>query len=398
MKYIIIVGDGMADYAIEELGGKTPLQVAHTPNFDKMAQEGVVGLAKTIPNDLPAGSDVANLSVLGYDPHTYYTGRASLEAISKGITLEKNEVAFRCNLVSIEDGRMADYSAGHIDTFEAEKFIDLLNQKMSKHDVEFYLGTSYRNLMITSLIPVNSFKDIKCTPPHDITGKSIIEYLPKGPRSEILTEIMFNSQNILKENELNLVRRLHNKKEVSMIWLWGLGYLPSMVKFNDLYSLRGANISAVDLIKGISICMGFEVIDVPGATGYYDTDYLSKANHALEVLKNHDLVYIHIEAPDEASHNGELKEKIKAIEEIDEKVVGVILDRIKEHKEYKMLLITDHYTPLSTKTHSREPVPFIVYGTSIKKDEISSFNEESAKNSALYFEEGYKIMKWFLER
>lgn len=398
MKYIIIVGDGMGDYPIEELGGKTPLQAANTPNFDKMAKEGVVGLAKTVPDDLPAGSDVANLSVLGYDPHIYYTGRASLEAISKGIDLKEDEIAFRCNLVNVEDGVMKDFSAGHISTFEAEKFIDLLNQKMGDYDIKFYPGISYRNLMIASLIPADSLLYLECTPPHDITGKNISKYLPKGPHSEIIREIMFNSQNLFRENELNLVRKWKNEKEVSMIWLWGPGFLPKMPKFNEMYSLKGANIAAVDLIKGISSCIGFEVIAVPGATGYYDTDYLAKANYALKALEEYDLAYIHIEAPDEASHNGELKEKLKAIEEIDKKVVGTILKRIKKYKEYKILLITDHFTPLSTKTHSKEPVPFAVYGTSIERGEINNFSEENAGSGKLYFEEGYKIMRWFLER
>lgn len=398
MKYVIIVGDGMADYPIEELGNKTPLQAANTPNFDRMAKEGVVGLAKTIPDNLPAGSDVANLSVLGYNPHIYYTGRASLEAINKGIDLKEGEVAFRCNLVNVEDGVMKDFSAGHISTFEAEKFINLLNQKRDNYEVRFYPGVSYRNLMITSLIPADSLSHLECTPPHDISGKSISEYLPKGPGSEIIKEIMFNSQNLFRENELNLVRKLENKKEVSMVWLWGPGSLPKMPKFSEVYSLEGANIAAVDLIKGISGCIGFEVIDVPGATGYYDTDYLAKANYALKALEKYDLAYVHIEAPDEASHNGELNEKIKAIEEIDKKVLGTILKGIKKYKDYKILLITDHYTPVSLKTHSREPVPFIVYGTSIERDEIDSFNEENAGNGKLYFDEGYKIMEWFLER
>lgn len=395
MKYIIIVGDGMADYPLEELGNKTPLQVARTPNFDKLAKGGMVGLAKTIPDGLSPGSDVANLSILGYNPNTYYPGRASLEAISQGIILEKEEIAFRCNLVTVEDGIMIDYSGGHITTLEAEKFIALLNQRMGKDNLIFYPGVSYRNLIITSLLPVESLPSLICFPPHDITGKNILEYLPNH---ELIKEIMFTSQNILKENKLNLERKQSNKKEVSMVWLWGPGSLPSMPKFSDLFSLKGANIAAVDLIKGISKSIGFEVIKVTGATGYYDTDYQAKANYALQALEEFDLVYIHIEAPDEASHNGEISEKIKAIEEIDQKVLGTILEKVERYQDYKILLITDHYTPVSLKTHTKEIVPFIVYGTSIEKDDIVLFDEESAKDSSLYFEEGYKLMEWFINK
>ncbi|MBU2599010.1 cofactor-independent phosphoglycerate mutase [bacterium] len=395
MKYIIIVGDGMADYPLEELGNKTPLQVARTPNFDKLAKGGMVGLAKTIPDGLSPGSDVANLSILGYNPNTYYPGRASLEAISQGIILEKEEIAFRCNLVTVEDGIMIDYSGGHITTLEAEKFIALLNQRMGKDNLIFYPGVSYRNLIITSLLPVESLPSLICFPPHDITGKNILEYLPNH---ELIKEIMFTSQNILKENKLNLERKQSNKREVSMVWLWGPGSLPSMPKFSDLFSLKGANIAAVDLIKGISKSIGFEVIKVTGATGYYDTDYQAKANYALQALEEFDLVYIHIEAPDEASHNGEISEKIKAIEEIDQKVLGTILEKVERYQDYKILLITDHYTPVSLKTHTKEIVPFIVYGTSIEKDDIVLFDEESAKDSSLYFEEGYKLMEWFINK
>ncbi|MBU1782805.1 alkaline phosphatase family protein, partial [bacterium] len=259
----------------------------------------------------------------------------------------------------------------------------------------FYPGVSYRNLIITSLLPVESLPSVICFPPHDITGKNILEYLPNH---ELIKEIMFTSQNILKENKLNLERKQSNKKEVSMVWLWGPGSLPSMPKFSDLFSLKGANIAAVDLIKGISKSIGFEVIKVTGATGYYDTDYQAKANYALQALEEFDLVYIHIEAPDEASHNGEISEKIKAIEEIDQKVLGTILEKVERYQDYKILLITDHYTPVSLKTHTKEIVPFIVYGTSIEKDDIVLFDEESAKDSSLYFEEGYKLMEWFINK
>jgi 2,3-bisphosphoglycerate-independent phosphoglycerate mutase len=374
------------------------LEAANTPNFDLMAKEGIVGLVKTIPEELSPGSDVANLSILGYDPHIYYSGRASLEAISKGINLREDEMAFRCNLVTIEDEIMVDYSAGHISSLEAEEFIEFLNQRMGRENLRFYPGVSYRNLMITSLIPVESLINIKCTPPHDIMGKKITEYLPLGPHNEIIREIMFNSSNILKENSLNLNKKLKGEREVSMVWLWGPGILPDMPKFNSMHSINGANISAVDLIKGISKCAGFEVIDVPGATGFYDTDYAAKGNYALSALEKFDLVYIHVEAPDEASHNGDIKEKIKAIEEIDGKIVKPILEEIKKYKEYKILLITDHYTPIVLRTHSKEPVPFALYSSEGVRNEIEKFTEEAAKASNIYFEPGYKITSWFLRR
>ncbi len=391
MKYILIVGDGMADYPIDELGGKTPLQAANIPNMDRLAREGIIGTAETIPDGMLPGSDVANLAVMGYDPQRYYPGRAPLEAASMGISLEPDETAFRCNLVTVENGLMIDYSGGHISTSEAQELIKAVDDSLGNEKVKFYPGVSYRHLMVLrdDILPT-------CTPPHDISGKAIEPFLPQGSGAEMLRELMSASCPILEAHEINHQRMQEGKKPANMIWLWGYGKPIKMPTIQQRFNLSGGVISAVDLIRGIGKCAGLRSIDVPGITGYYDTNYIGKAEYALDVLKNDDFVFIHIEAPDEASHNGDLAAKIKAIEDIDAKVLGTILQHIPDNT--RILLLPDHETPLSTRTHASGPVPFVMWGAGITPDDSLSYDENSAQKSRLRFEKGWEILEYFISK
>ncbi len=398
MKYLILVLDGMADYPLEAIGGRTPLEVARTPNMDFIAQNGIVGTAKTIPDDMPSGSDVATLSILGYDPKRCYTGRGPLEAANMGIELAQDEVAFRCNLVTVENEKMIDYSAGHISTNEAHTLISFLEKEMGSDYVRFHPGVSYRHLAVIK--DTDGFGDlgrIKCTPPHDITGQDISQYLPFGRGSESLLRLMRSSKPLLESHEINTVRIDLKENPGNMIWLWGQGVKPDMPIFTDRFKLNGAAISAVDLVKGIARLIGWEVINVPGATGYYDTDYMAKAKYGLEALKKKDLVFIHVEAADEASHNGDLRAKINAIENFDKLVVGTILKALKRHKNYRMWVLSDHVTSLAKKTHTREPICFAMYGKGIEPSGTLKFNENLAGMSHLKFDKGYEVMEYFLK-
>lgn len=389
LKYILIVGDGMADYPINELGGKTPLQAANIPNMDKLAREGIMGIAKTIPEGMSPGSDVANLAVMGYDPQRYYPGRAPLEAASMGISLEPDETAFRCNLVTVENEIMVDYSGGHISTQEAQGLIEAVDARLGNERVKFYPGVSYRHLMVLKddILPT-------CTPPHDISDKNIEPFLPQGSGAEMLRELMFASCPILEAHEINCQRIQEGKKPANMIWLWGYGKPIKMPTLQQRFNLSGGVISAVDLIRGIGKSAGLKPIDVPGITGYYDTNYIGKAEYALDVLKNDDFVFIHVEAPDEASHNGDLAAKIKAIEDIDAKVLGTIIEHIPDN--VRILLLPDHETPLSTKTHASGHVPFVIWGAGVKPDTALSYDEDSARKSQLRFSNGWEILEYFI--
>lgn len=397
MKYIVLIGDGMADRPLKELKNKTCLQVARTPNMDRLAGEGIVGMVKTLPEDLPAGSDVANLSILGYNPKKYYAGRAPLEAASIGVKMRKDDVAYRCNLVTMKRVKkriyLEDYSAGHIPTAEAAKLIREIDKRLGSSELRFYPGVSYRHLMIWKK---GKYK-IDCIPPHDISGKEACDYMPMGNGEEVLWRMMEDSRPILEGHPVNKNRRKAGLKEANSIWLWGQGKRPSLPSFKEKYGLKGGLISAVDLMKGIGIYAGFDIIKVPGATGYFDTNYEGKAGAAIKALKSLDFVYIHVASPDEASHNGDIKAKIKAIEDFDGKVVGTLLKGIEGFKRFRILLLPDHATPIELKTHSREPVPFVIYPDSGKRKKVVSFFDEGITvKKGLVFKEGYKLMDYFL--
>jgi len=361
MKYAILIGDGMSDEPLDALGNKTPLQAAATPNLDSLASAGRLGLFATVPEGFAPGSDVANLSILGYDPAKYYTGRAPLEAASIGVELAPEDVAYRCNLVTIMDvdGReiMHDYSAGHISTKEAAFLISDLDRAARNQGVRFHVGTSYRHLMVWK----DGKDGAKTTPPHDISDKETGEGLPQGEGSEKLLSLMALSREVFAAHPVNRNRFMEQKNLATSIWLWGQGRAPRMPGIKERFGLDGAMISAVDLMKGIGVYAGLKVIDVPGATGYLDTNYAGKVEYALNALEDMDLVCIHVEAPDEAGHQGNLEDKLKAIEDFDSKVVGPMLKGLERYEEVAVLALNDHPTPVKLKTHTPDPVPFALY-------------------------------------
>jgi len=407
MKYIILLGDGMADRPRADLGGKTCLQAARTPNLDRLATLGQVGMVHTVPEGYAPGSDVANLSVLGYDPRKYYTGRSPLEAASMGVALGPDDVAFRCNLVTLKvsgggatganrRALMEDFSASHISTPEARTLIEEIDRALGSEHIRFYPGVSYRHLMVWK----GGRERIECTPPHDIQDKDIQDYLPRGEGDDIINELMAASFDLLTNHPVNKARLENGKRAANSIWLWGQGKRPSMPTFREKYGIEGAVISAVDLTKGLGVYAGFDVISVPGATGWLDTNYVGKAEHALFALKTKDIVYLHVEAPDEAGHTGDVKNKIKAIEDFDEFIVGNIMHGMKQFDEYRILALPDHPTPLEIRTHSAEPVPFVHYDSRNKrKGGRVTYDEGIAgRKEALMFKEGYKLMDYFLRK
>ena len=388
IKYIVLLGDGMADLPIPELGGKTPLQAANTSNMDRLARGGEIGLVKTIPDGFLPGSDVANLAVFGYDPAKYFTGRAPLEAASMGVDLGPDDVAFRCNLVTIEDAVMVDFSAGHISSEEAAVLIRDINQALSDDRVSFHPGVSYRHLMVWR----KGKSATLCTPPHDITGRPISDYLPFQDGSEMLKDLMLRSQNLLKDHPVNRKRGEAGKRPANSIWLWGQGRRPSLPAFKEKYGLSGSVISAVDLVKGIGIYAGLKPIRVPGATGYLDTNYRGKALAAVKALENGSFVYLHVEAPDEAGHMGNIEEKVRAIEAFDEQVVGTVLSGLQKFDSFRVLLLPDHPTPISIRTHSREMSPYVIYDSRKVKETGQVYDEISARQSGRAVNPGYQIM------
>ncbi len=376
MKYVILQGDGMPDHKLPELGGKTPLEVARTPNLDRIAKRAQsFGMVKTIPDPLPPGSDVGNLTVLGYDPMLYYTGRSPLEAASIGVKFNEGDVTLRCNLVTLKDVDgatiMEDYSAGHISSEEANKIILDLQKELDLGSLALHPGVSYRHLLVWP----GGNRDIETTPPHDISGKGIGPYLPTGEGTEKLNELMERSKEILKDHPVNKKRIEEGLNPANSIWLWGQGVAPDMPSFKELYGLTGSVISAVDLVKGIGIYAGLEIIDVPGATGYLDTNYEGKVDYALNSLEEVDLTMIHIESTDETGHEGKAALKIQAIEDFDGRVVGRVLEGIKRFKDYRILVMSDHPTPIDLRTHVNEPVPFAIY----------SSEDESVKNDSFVY-------------
>ncbi|MBE0428858.1 MAG: cofactor-independent phosphoglycerate mutase [Thermoleophilia bacterium] len=393
MKYLILIPDGSADQPRDELGGQTPLQAASTPNSARLATAGSIGLVQTIPEDLPAGSDVANLCVMGYNPHEYYTGRAPLEAASLGLRMYPGDVAFRCNLVHVEDGVMRDFSAGHIGTEEATRLLALVQQDLGGAEASFYPGLSYRHIMISRGKGLRA----ACTPPHDITGQPVAGHLPEGEDAGWLRGLMESSARLLEDHPVNAARVARGEAPANMIWLWGQGTAPRLPRFRERFGLDGSVISAVDLVKGLGTYAGLKVVRVPGATGWLDTDYAAKGRSALEELEQRDLVYVHVEAPDEASHAGDVKEKIKAIERFDADLLGTILSGLDSFPEHRILMLPDHATPLSTKTHNHDPVPFLFYDPSRPaQGQGLAFDEESARQSGWKFMRGWELMEWFI--
>lgn len=396
MKYIVLVPDGMADLPVEKLGGKTPLETADTPNMDFVAQSGMLLEVSTVPDGLQPASDVANLSIMGYDPKKYYSGRAPLEAAYLGIDLGQEDVAFRCNLVTISEGKMEDYSAGHISTREASNLIGDLGIKIGSEKVRFYPGVSYRHLLVLTGFDVKGLVQTKTVPPHDILGQEIRKFLPSGSQEKILRELMENSKSALAASEINKVRLDLKENPANMIWLWGQGQKPQIPRFADKFNLEGSVISAVDLIKGIGKIVGLDVIEVEGATGYYDTNYLGKAHAALKALESKDYVFVHVEAPDEAGHNGDLRMKIASIERFDKMVVGPILEHFRSRNDFRLLVLPDHATPVSLRRHTAGPVCAAMMGAGIKPDEFMHFNEILAKSSKVRYQ-GHELMDKFLK-
>lgn len=400
MKYLVLLGDGMADEPLEELNGKTPLDYANTPNMDRLAAGGEVGLAETVPEGFHPGSDVANLSVFGYDPASCYSGRSPLEAASMNVTLGPDDVAFRLNFVDIihHYGKlyMHDFSAGHISTEEAGKIIETLQAELGDERFEFYTGVSYRHLLVWR----NGKDQMTFVPPHDIINQSIEDKLPKGEGADELILLMNSAQMLLNDHPVNVARRNNGQTPASSIWLWGHGKAPQMETYQDKFGINGAVISAVDLIKGIGIYAGLEVLEVPGATGYIDTNYVGKAQAAIDTLQQNDFVYVHVEAPDEAGHAGDLQEKIKAIELFDELVVGTILAQQDKLGEFRVLVMPDHPTPVTLRTHTSEAVPYILYASdgSLATNSEQTYCERVAQQSGNKCDHGHELLPRLLGR
>ncbi|MFH1753573.1 MAG: cofactor-independent phosphoglycerate mutase [Candidatus Omnitrophota bacterium] len=410
MKYIVLIGDGMSDYPLDELNGRTPLESVKIPNISYIAEHGAVGRAVTVPRGMSPASDIANLSIIGYDPKKYYTGRGPLEAANIGVDLDRDDVAFRCNLVTISEGIMSDYSSGHITTKEAAVLIKYLDKGLGTEWAKFYPGVSYRHLLVIKtkylrrqggrmvVLTPSEFMDTDCLPPHNIIGEKIAKNMPKGRARDVLCRLMEDSRPLLEAHDLNNVRIDLKENPANMIWLWGQGTKPQMPSFEEKFGVSGSVISAVDLVKGIGKTIGLDVIDVPGATGYYDTDYKAKADYALRSLKEKDFVFVHVEAPDEAGHNGDLRAKLTAIENFDKLVVGTILHEFKDkRKNFRILVMPDHSTPLALKTHTSDAVPLAMFGTGIEKNDVKVFSETAARGSKFSFKNGYEIMEYFIK-
>lgn len=380
MKYIVLLGDGMSDEPVAELGGKTPLQAAQTPNMDRLAKIGRVGLAATVPEGFHPGSDVANLSVFGYNPADCYSGRSPLEAASMGVDLGPNDVAFRLNFVWLEAhyGKlyMGDFSAGHITTEEASVLIETLQQELGDDEFTFYPGVSYRHLLVWK----NGHDQFHFTPPHDISTLSVEDYLPQGEGADVLMNLTNSAQMVLAHHPINHQRTERGELPANSIWLWGHGRRPQMETYQQRFNLSGSVISAVDLIKGIGVNAGLDIIEVPGATGYIDTNYRGKAEYAVAALADKDFVYVHVEAPDEAAHGGLLKEKIKAIEDFDREVVGTIIENLPKIGDCRILITPDHPTPVEKRTHTSDPVPYILFDSQEEQDsKATGYSEEESK-------------------
>lgn len=403
MKYLVMLCDGMADEPNEALGNSTPMEKANKPCMDSLAAKAEVGIVKTVAEGLKPGSDVANLSVLGYEPAVYYSGRSPLEAASIGIDLKDTDVTLRCNLVTLSDDEdyenktILDYCADDISSEEAKILIEYIQEKLGNDVFRFYPGVSYRHCLVWS--NGNPHPGV-LTPPHDITGKVITDYIPKGEAVDELYDLMKKSYDLLKDHPVNQARIARGKRPANSIWLWGEGTKPLLDNFSEKFGIKGSMISAVDLLKGIAICAGMNSVDVDGATGYLDTNFDGKCKAAIEEFKNGaDLVYVHVEAPDECGHRGEIENKVKAIEMIDEHILGPVVEFLKDYDDFAVLVCPDHPTPLSIRTHTSTPVPYLIYD---RKNEINSgvkvFCEKEARETGNYIEKGFTMMNYFLTK
>ena len=400
MKYVVVLCDGMADYPVPALGGKTPMMVAKKPHIDALAAKAEVGLVRTVAPGLKPGSDVANMSVLGFDPHRFYTGRSPLEAASIGIDMKDSDVSLRTNLVTLSDKGepfadkvIEDYCADDISTEEARQLIEAVQAAFGGGEYDFYTGVSYRHCLIWH---GGTTELGNMTPPHDITGKVIGPHLSTAETARPLLEMMEKSFDLLKDHPVNKARVAAGRRPANCIWLWGEGKRPALQPFEALYGIKGGMVSAVDLLKGIANCAGMEVAEVPGATGYIDTDFEGKAKAALDLLTRNDLVYVHFEAPDECGHRNEPENKVKAIEMIDSRVLPILEEGLEQYEDYKILLLPDHPTPSVTRTHASDPVPYLLYQKSAPKTGVDTINEETAKATGIYMENGPAMMPHFL--
>ena len=398
MKYVIVIPDGCADEPQEALDGKTPLAAAQTPHMDSVVQSGVVGRANNVPASLPAGSAVANMSLLGYDPLAHFSGRAPLEAAAQGIELGERDWAIRCNLVTIEDQVMRDFTADHITTEEATALLTSLQEAVDNSALEFVPGVSYRNLLLyrDGAIPAPFDIHTRTTPPHDLTDRTVADDYPRGPGSSLLIDLMTLSSQVFADHPVNAARVAAGKLPATNVWLWGQGRTPALARFQDTYDKSGVMITAVDLLRGIASLIGWDRIEVEGATGYLDTDYAGKGRAAINAIDQYDVVCVHVEAPDEASHEGDAAKKIEALEQIDTHIVGPLLETLKDRGDFRLLVSPDHPTPVRTKTHSHGAVPFAICGDGILADDNSQYDEPTADASELAFDEGWQLMNFFL--
>lgn len=392
MKYVIILPDGAADEPLPQLNGRTPLEAADIPHMDSVSRSGLLGRVVTVPEGFTPGTDVATLSLLGYDPHVYYSGRAPIEAAAQGLRAEEDELIFRCNFVTILDGLMTDFTAGHIQQSETDHLIADLNQLFSDDVCRFYSGISYRNLMIT---PGASAMEVSCQPPHDIPNEPVADHWPRGAGADRVKTIMDRASELLADHEVNRVRLRKGTAPVTDIWLWGQGRPVDMEPFASRFGLTGAVITGVDILRGLAVCVGMKLIDVPGATGYLDTNYEGKGAAAVSALDYYDLVVVHIEAPDEAGHLGDAGAKIESLERIDELIVGPLLNRLRSSGSWRMLIAPDHPTPVSTKAHSSVPPPFCFAGSDVEAVDSGPFHESAAANGAM-IDPGHELMSLFL--
>ncbi len=407
MKYAIIIPDGCADLPLESLGGKTPMQAARTPNLDALARSGIVGRSYNVPSGFPPGSDVATLGLLGYDPVQYYTGRAPLEAVAQGISLGADDWAVRCNLVTVVDGVMKDFTADHISTPEATELIQALNDSVAvagSAPIRYYPGVSYRNLGVVQGRDFFS-KSTKTFPPHDFTDKAIQEALPQGVGADRLLRLMDESKAVFADHPVNRKRRATGKLPATQVWLWGQGMQPQLPPFAEKYrsvvggrTLRGAMITAVDLLRGIAVLLGWDRLEVPGITGYVDTDYAAKGRYAAAALRDHDLVCVHVEATDEAGHEGDVEKKVRAMEEIDANVVPPIVEALRSYGDWRLLVSPDHPTPIVHKTHTMDFVPWLIVGSDIVPDAATAYDEVNAEHADIRFDRGCEMLETFLRR